>query len=86
MFYIHHIGMTVAMLRTALISATCVLAVISLFTFIAGIVCGHYLSQSWRSSADRSKQPESHQINPENIVSDLELKENVAYITLRPTT
>ena len=82
----HHTGMTVAMLRTALISVTCVLVVMSLFTFIAGIVCGHYLCQRWRASADRNKQPESHQINPENTVSDLDLKENVAYITLRPAT
>ena len=71
-------GMT-AMLRIALISVTCVLVVISLFTFIAGIVCYHYISQRWRASADTNKQP-----GPKDMESELELKENVAYITLRP--
>ena len=69
-----------AVLRIALISVTCVLVVMSLFIFITGVVCGLYLSQRWRESADRNKKPESH-----NAESDLELKENVAYITLRPT-
>ena len=69
-----------AMLRIALVSVTCVLVALSLFVFFAGVVCGHYLSQRWRESADRNKKLESH-----NTVSDLELKENVAYITLRPT-
>ena len=74
------------MLRTALITVTCVLAMMSLFTFIAGIVCYHCISQRWRSSsADINKQPESHS-NPKHMESELELKENVAYITLRPAT
>ena len=72
------------MLRTALISVTCVLVVTSLFTFIAGIVCYHYISQRWRAwSADTNKQPEPHS-NPKDMESELELKVNVAYITLRP--
>ena len=71
------------MLRTALISVTCVLVMMSLFTFIAGIVCYHYISQRWRASADINKQPGSHS-NPKDTESELELKENVAYITLRP--
>ena len=69
-----------AVLRTSLVSVTCVLIMLSLFVFIAGVVCGHYLSQRWRESADRNKKLESH-----STVSDLELKENAAYITLRPT-
>ena len=74
------------MLRTALIMVTCGLVMTSLFTFIAGIVCYHCISQRWRAvSADINKQPESHS-NPKDIESDLELKENVAYITLRPAT
>ena len=73
------------MLRTALISVTCVLIVTSLFTFIAGIICYHCISQRWRASrsADTNKQPGSHS-NPKDTESELELKENVAYITLRP--
>ena len=69
------------MLRTALISVTCVLVVMSVFIFITGFVCGHYFSQRWRRSADKNEQQVS---NPTE--SDLELKENVAYITVRPTT
>ena len=45
-----------------------------------GFFCGHYImiSQRWRESGDR---------NNRNLITmfDLELKENVAYITLRPT-
>jgi heme/copper-type cytochrome/quinol oxidase subunit 2 len=73
------------MLRTALISVTCALLVISVFTFIAGMVCYHCISQRRRASADTNKQSES-QNNPKDMESDLELKENAAYITLRPRT
>ena len=77
--YSLHLGVS-AMLRTALISVTCVLVVISLFIFITGFVCGHYFSQRWRESADKSNQQQM----PKNTESDLDLKENVAYITVRP--
>ena len=72
------------MLRTALITVTCVSVMTSLFTFIAGIVCYHCISQRWRaSSADNNKS----QNNPKPVMeTDLELKENVAYITLHPAT
>ena len=74
------------MLRTGLISVTCVSVVMSVFTFIAGIVCYHCISQRWRAtSADINKQSESHSI-PKDKESELELKENVAYVTLRPAT
>ena len=83
-FYFNVATGMIAMLRTALISVTCVSVLMSLFTFIAGIVCYHYISQRWRaSSADINKQPGSHS-NPKDTESELELKENVAYITLRP--
>ena len=48
----------------------------SVFIFITGFVCGHYLSQRWRESADKNKQPKSLN-NPKTMESDLELKENV---------
>ena len=85
-YFIQHTGVsaTAAMLRTALVSVTCVLAVMSVFIFIAGFVCGHYFSQRWRKSADKNKRSASQ--NPKIMESDLELKENVAYITVRPTT
>ena len=74
-----------ATLRTSLISVTCIQVVLSLFIFIIGVVCGHYLSQRWRESADTNKQLKS-QNNPKDVESNLELQENVAYITLRPNT
>ena len=83
--YTEMIMTATAMLRTTLISVVCVLVVMSVFIFITGFVCGHYFNQRWRESADKNKQPES-QNNPKIVESDLELKENVAYITLRPTT
>jgi hypothetical protein len=72
-------------LRTALISVTCVLVVSSVFTFIAGIICYQYISQRWRASTDTNKQSESQNI-PKDMELDLELKENAAYITIRPRT
>ena len=75
-----------ATLRTSLISVTCVLVVLTLFIFITGVVCGHYLSQRWRESADRNKQPESQNNPKDSVESHLDLQENVAYITLRPST
>ena len=85
-FFIQHTGVsaTAAMLRTVLISVTCVLAVMSVFIFIIGFICGLYFSQRLRKSADKNKQSASQ--NPKMMESDLELKENVAYITVRPST
>ena len=73
---------TTAVLRIALISVTCILVVLSLFMFIAGAVCGHCLSQRCKESANRCEQSESN--SPADKESDLELKDNVAYITIHP--
>ena len=85
-YFIQHTGVsaTAAMLRTALISMTCVLVVMSVSIFIIGFVCGHYFSQRLRKSADKNKQSASQ--NHKIMELDLELKENMAYITVRPTT
>ena len=75
-------GMT-AMLRTALITVTCISVLMSVVAFIAGIAFYHCISQRWRAaSADINKQPGSHS-NPKDTESELELKENVSYISLR---
>ena len=71
------------MLRTALISVTCVLVTMSALTFIIGAVCGNYLGQRWRKSA-ANKNIESPSDPTTEPGEDLELKENVAYITIRP--
>jgi uncharacterized protein YneF (UPF0154 family) len=50
----------------------------SVVILIAGIVCGLYIGQRWEAS-------NKLQNNPEVVEPGLELKENVAYITIRPT-
>ena len=67
-------------LKTALISVTCVLVMMSAFI---GFICGHCFSQRWRKPSGK-KDDES----PSNLTTesreDLELKENIAYITIHP--
>ena len=69
----------------ALISVSCVAVVASVLMFIIGFICGHCFSQRRKilaqheqtmstSTAAASNEPEG----------DLELKDNVAYVTLRP--
>ena len=69
----------------ALISVLCVAVVASVLMFIIGFICGHCFSQRRKkltqheqtmstSTAAASNEPEG----------DLELKDNVAYVTLRP--
>ena len=70
-----------ATLRIALISVTCVLAVISLLMFIIGFICGHYLLVRRKSANENDKSSSNP---PVKQVEDLELKENVAYVTLHP--
>ena len=69
-----------AMLRAALISVVCLSIIISAVMFVIGFVCGHYLTQRWRKSI--AAEQDSCPTNEHG--EDLELKENVAYITLRP--
>ena len=68
-----------ATLTTALISATCILFVISVLMFITGFTCGHYLR---KKSANKNAELSTGAANEQ--VEDLELRENVAYVTLRP--
>ena len=67
----------VQMLRTALISVTCTLVMMSALMFLNGFFCGHCFSQSW-SKPSGKKNDES----PSNLTTEpreaLELKENVA--------
>ena len=72
-----------AMLRAALISVVCLSIILSAVMFVIGFVCGHYLSQRWRKST-ASKEQESRLSPTYEHGEDLELKENVAYITLHP--
>ena len=70
-------------LRTTLISVTCVLVMVSFVMFVIGFICGHCFSQSWRKPSGKKddESPSNLTIEPRE---DLELKDNVAYITIRP--
>ena len=72
---------TISTLRAALISVVCLSILTSAVMFVVGAVCGHYISLRWRVSTagKRRKEQKSSAIN-----EDLELKENVAYVTLHP--
>ena len=71
------------MLRTALISVTCVLVMMSALIFVVGFVSGHCFSQRWRKSANKKDKSSPSDPTTESG-EDLELKENVAYITIHP--
>lgn len=73
---------SIATLRTALISVTCVLVMLLLLTFITGFVCGHYFTQTLRKPANKNDGSLPDPTTEHG--GDLELKENIAYITLRP--
>ena len=77
--------MSGATLTTALISVTCVLVVISVLTFVIGFICGQCYVRKKASAANSNKNAEPSNTGPANEqVGDLELKENVAYVTLCP--
>ena len=70
-------------LGTALISVTCALVIMTALMFLIGFICGNCFSQRWRRPLGK-KDDES----PSNFTTepreDLKLKDNVAYITIRP--
>ena len=86
-YFLQHTGKPNSDNVPALISVSCVAVVASVLMFIIGFVCGHCFSHDQRrkkltqheqtmsmSTAAASNEPEG----------DLELKDNVAYVTLRP--
>ena len=84
-YFLQHTGKPNSDNVPALISVSCVAVVASVLIFIIGFVCGHCFSQRRKkltqheqtmstSTAAASNEPEV----------DLELKDNVAYVTLRP--
>ena len=85
-YFLQHAGVSNfdnASLRPVLISVSCLLVVVSVLMFIIGLICGCCLSQRWRKLTQH-KQSTSTLSHTTKQVEDLELKENVAYITLRP--
>ena len=80
--HLYHTGISdpaIAMLKTALISTTCLYVMTSVLIFIVGFVCGHCFSLRQRKSGKESASTPTTE-----HAEDLELKENVAYITVRP--
>ena len=84
-YFLQHTGKPNSDNVPALISVSCVAVVASVLMFIIGFFCGHCFSQRPKkltqheqtmsmSTAAASNEPEG----------DLELKDNVAYVTLRP--
>ena len=71
------------MLKTALISVTCLYVMTSALIFIIGFLCGHCFSQRHRKSEKQSVSNSTNVTCTEHA-EDLELKENVAYVTVRP--
>ena len=62
---------------------TCVLVVMSALMFVVGFVCGQCFSQRRTKSAN--KNDESSPSHPTREPGeDLELKENVAYVSIHP--
>ena len=74
----------IAMLRTALISVTFALVVLSVLMFLVGFITGgYYFSQRWRKAASAiESEPPS---NPPNEPQEgVDLKKNIAYMDLDP--
>ena len=68
-------------LRSALISVSCLLFVASVLIFI---ICGHCFSQRCRKLIQHKQSMPMSTAAAGEIAEDLELEENVAYVTLRP--
>ena len=75
-----------ASLRPALISVSCLLFVASVLMFVIGYICGHLhcFSQRCRKLTRHKQSMPTSTATAGEISEDLELKENVAYVTLRP--
>jgi hypothetical protein len=69
----------------ALISVSCVVVVASVLTFIIGFICGHCYSQRQRKLTQQEQTMSmSTEVATNEQEGDLELKDNVAYVTLHP--
>ena len=84
-YFLQHTGKPNSDNVPALIFVSCVAVVASVLMFIIGFICGHCFSQR------RKKLTQHEQIMSTSTVAasneqegDLELKDNVAYVTLRP--
>ena len=69
----------------ALISVLCVAVVASVLMFIVGFVCGQCFGQGRRNLTQHEQTMSTSTAAASNEQEgDLELKDNVAYVTLRP--
>jgi ABC-type molybdate transport system substrate-binding protein len=59
--------------------------VVSVLTFIIGFICGHYFTQRQRKLTQQEQTMSTSTAAAANEpVEELELRDNVAYVTLRP--
>ena len=69
----------------ALISVSCVAVVASVLMFIIGFICGHCFSQRRKKLTQHEQTMSTSTAAASNEQEgDLELKDNVTYVTLRP--
>ena len=72
-------------LRPVLIFVSCLLVVASLLMFIIGFICGQYFNQRCHRKLTRQERSRAMSTAAASKhVENLELNENVAYVTLRP--
>ena len=69
------------MLRTALISVTILLVILSVLMFLVGFATGgYYLSQRWRKSASATENESPSNSTKAESQECVDVKKNVAYI------
>ena len=77
-------GISDATLLIALISVTCTLAVVSVLMFVIGVTCGYHIKMRKSAVNKNAKSSSVIQSPASEHMEDLQLKENVAYVTIRP--
>ena len=85
MYFLQHTGKPSSDNVPALISVSCVAVVVSVLMFIVGFVCGQCFGQRRRKLTQQEQTMSASTAAASNEQEgDLELKDNVAYVTLRP--
>ena len=85
MYFLQHTGKPNSDNVPALISVSCVAIVVSVLMFIVGFVCGKCFGQRRRKLTQHEKTMSTSTAAAANEQEgDLELKDNVAYVTLHP--
>ena len=84
-YFLQHTGKPNSDNVPALISVSCVAVVASVLMFIIGFVCGHCFGQRRKKLTQHEQTISTSTAAASNEQEgDLELKDNVAYVTLHP--